>query len=1078
MSQQFKHGIVALFVTVFCFFASANVFAQSKKTITLSESNITLKQALDAIERQSDYTFLIRNNDVNLSTPVSVNVSGAGIEETLRQVFRGTGISYEVNGNRVSVFSPTAPAAKNQAPLTVSGKVVDANGEPVPGVAVFIEGTTKGGYTDLNGVYSIEVPSANSSIQVACIGYKSATIPVGGRSKIDITMEDDVALLDEAVAIGYGTQRKGDVTSAIASVKSDDFTVGHIVDAGDLIKGKVAGLNVTKGNGDPNGSSTIRLRGIISLEGDSTPLVLIDGIEGDMSTVAAEDIASIDVLKDASAAAIYGTRGANGVILITTKNGSRDSRVTVNYNGYASVSRFSKTDLGFMTAEDVRNGLTDLPDLGYETDWVKEISRTAFTHNHNFTITGGNKTTAFSASATYRNEQGVIKRTYNDELKMKMNLSHWMLNDMLKLSFDLQKVLHKNSATRASSDSYSNIFHQALTYNPTAPVYTEDGEYYENLGASYYYNPVAIINELNGSTKTERTRMTGTITFEPIQGWQTSLMLGTSRSNTHSDRFYTSDYYSSKMNDYTGQADQTYSYSQKNYLELTSTYKHQWDKHRFEALAGYSYEYNMYEGFYAYNLNFPTDLFEANNLASGTGIKTGLASMSSYKNDNKLIGFFGRVSYGYDDRYNVLLSIRREGSSKFGANHKWGTFPSASFRWNLHNEEFMRGYDWLDLLDVRLGWGITGVIPSTSYLSLTRYDYGNIYYFENGSWLPGLQIASNPNPDLKWERSREINLGFDWSIYNGRFGGSLDIYNKKTSDLLWEYAVPTPPNLYDETLANVGVITNKGIEVALNFVPVRTKDLEWKVNLTASHNDNKLVSLSNDLYESDSYIDTGYITGISIPSHRMEEGMSLDNYYGLKSVGVSENGVFLIENPETGEVAEWEASMNTDEAWKQYLGHGLPKLYLGLGTTLNYKNFDMSMQFTGQFGFQILNENRWLYENNTYAFNRMKSVTNPPYGGEYTLSVAQAKTYVSYFLEKGDFLKLTNLTLGYTFPLKNNSWVKGLRAYISGDNLFTITSYSGLDPELSNDVLGSFGNDYHDTYPPIRSFTLGLNLMF
>ena len=973
--------------------------------------------------------------------------------------------------------NPT-PVMQQQKTVTIHGTVKDTHGEALVGVSVLEKGTTNGAATNLNGQFTLNVKGSSSVLVVSYVGYQGKEITVGSQRQLTIILQEESEVLKDAVVIGYGTQRKGDVTSAIASVKAEDFTTGNIGDAGQLIKGKVAGLSITKGNGDPNEESAIRLRGVISLLGDNTPLVLIDGVEGDLTSVAPEDIASIDVLKDASAAAIYGTRGANGVIIITTNTGRRETPAKVTYSGYVTMSGFQTTDLGFMTAEDIRNGLNNsLSDLGYETDWVKEISRTAWTHNHNLSVSGGTKSTTYAASATYRNDQGVIKNTFGRDFRLRANISQYFLGDILKASFDIQHKVHLNSATKASEDSYSNIFHQAITYNPTAPVYNEDGSYYENLGANYYYNPVEIINEYLGETRINNTRMNGSLTAEPIKGWKTMVSLGTVFNNVHGATYRTSDYYSNKSAGYTGSASQSLSAYRSYNLEVTSNYKKTFDKHRLDVLVGYSWKKDISQGFSASNVNFPSDFFLYNNLELGSGLKTKEASMSSYKNISKLVGFFGRISYGYDDRYNVLLSVRREGSSKFGDNHKWGTFPSASFRWNASNEAFLKDVSWLDELSLRAGYGVTGVIPTDSYLSLTKYTFGGSYYYDEGSWKPGLSISSNPNPDIKWEKSGEFNVGLDWSVLGGRLGGSIDFYNKTTKDLLWEYAVPTPPNLYEYTTANVGTIRNRGIEVTLNAIPVRTKAFQWKITATASHNSNKVISLENDLYEmSDPFIETGYITGISIASHRWQEGQPIDRYYGLKSVGISENGLYLIENPTTGEVQEWEASMNTSSEWMQYIGHGLPKVYASLQNTFTYKGFDLSIMLTGQFGFDILNENRWLYENETYAFNRMKSVKTP-YGGN-TLSVNQTKTFVSYYLEKGDFVKISNITLGYTYKLKPNKYLNSVRAYLSADNLYTFTGYSGLDPELTNANIGSLGNDYHDTYPPIRSFTLGVNIEF
>ena len=975
-----------------------------------------------------------------------------------------------------SVGAPVVETVLQQK--AISGKVVDSKGESIIGANIMEKGTSNGTITDFDGNFSLNV-SAKSVLQISYIGYKTQEIPVSQlKAGAVITLKEDTEVMDEVVVIGYGTQRKGDVTSAIASVKAEDFTVGKVGDAADLIKGKVAGLSIAKGSGDPNATSAIRLRGVISVNGSTTPLILIDGVEGDLSTVAPENIEAIDVLKDASAAAIYGTRGANGVILITTKTGKREAHTTASYSGYVSASQFGKK-LDFMTAEDVRAGKTNFTDKGYDTDWLDAISRTGFTHNHNFNISGGTKQTTYSADFTYRKEDGVIMNTYAEDIRMRFDVSHWMLNDMLKVNLNMVKKWHKNSATNATATDQSNIYRQAIARNPTAPIYNEDGSYNEDFGVNYYYNPVGMLEERLGNYTYEETRAAGNITFEPIKGWQTNLMLATSRFGAHDKGYNTSDYYGNQLNQWTGYAYHTNSESFQNNLELTSKYDLNVGKHRMNAMVGYSYQYYKYEQNYANNYNFPTDFFQWYNLGIGQALKEGKAGMGSEANENTLIGFFARVSYAYGDRYNLLVSVRREGSSKFGDNNKWGTFPSASLGWTISNEAFMEDVTWLNNLKLRAGFGITGVIPNNPYESLTKYTYGSSYYYSDGKWLPGLSVSSNPNPDLRWEKSTEFNVGLDWSVLDDRLGGSIDLYNKKTTDLLFLYTVPTPPNLYNQTLANAGSVRNQGIEVAVNAVPVRTKDFEWKTIVTVSANKNKLLSLSNDLYESNSFIDTGGLgEPISISTHRMEEGRALGEFYGLKSVGVSENGLFLIEKPD-GEVVEFSNDQLKNDEYRQYLGSGLPKVYLGWTNNLSYKNWDLSMQFTSQLGFKILNEPRAFYENNSIAYNRLKSVEEAPYGGQYTLSSSQPQTFVSYYLEDGDFLKLTNLTIGYTFPIKkNNKYIKGVRAYLSGDNLFCITGYSGLDPELSNWYPTSAGIDARDKYPSIRSFTFGLNLTF
>ena len=977
-------------------------------------------------------------------------------------------------------YAEPAPAAAPAETGNVTGIVTDSEGEPLIGATVMVKGTTTGTATDIDGQFTIKA-NAGQDLVISYVGYQTKTIKVvkGQFNLGTVILAEDSQVLNDVVVIGYGTQKKGDVTSAVASVKAEDFTMGNIGDAAELVKGKVAGLNISKGSGDPNAESTIRLRGVISLEGSTTPLVLVDGIEGDLNTVAPENIASIDVLKDASAAAIYGTRGANGVILITTKSGTRDSKVNTTYAGYVSWSNLAKKHK-FMTPAQIRQGLTNYSDRGYDTDWLDAISRTAFSQNHDVQVSGGFAKTTFSGNVSYRKAEGVIRHTDNSELKMNFDVAHWFFDDILKLHLNIVKGVHKSSALNAGSE----IYRQAIMRNPTEPIYDEEGKPYENFGITYYYNPVGIIEQFDGESKWEWTRMSGDITVEPIKGWQTKLLLSTNRTNAHTAYFTTSDYYSNRSAGITGSASHSYAYTQSNLLELTSNYRTTFgEAHRFDALIGYSYEENMNEGFNAYNADFNNDFFKYNNLGMGQALKEASyrAGMGSYKNENKLIGFFGRVSYGYDNRYNVLVSLRREGSSKFGKNHKWGNFPSISAGWNIMNEEFwgkLPVSTWWNAFKFRIGYGVTGVIPNDPYQSLTRYAYSGFFYY-NGKWVQGMQVASNPNPELKWETSHELNVGLDWEMFNGRFGGSIDFYNKITRDMLWWYDVPVPPNLYSRTLANVGKMRNTGVELLLRGMPVQTRDFQWNTTLTFSHNANKLLSLSNDLYETANRHEEGGLgEPISQATHILEVGKPVGHFFGIKSVGVSENGLWLVENPNTGEVAELTDSMLPDQNWKQDLGTGLPKYYLGWNNTFNYKNFDLSLQFTGQFGFKILNEARAYYENNSVNYNRLQSVLQAPYGGSRTLAGNQKQTFVSYYVENGDFLKLTNLTFGYTIPFKQNKFVQNIRVYFSAENLFTITKYKGLDPELSNSYAPAAGIEYRDNYPTIRSYTIGLTASF
>lgn len=968
----------------------------------------------------------------------------------------------------------SSPKVENvqQNEVTVKGVVKDANGEAIIGASVIEKGNAKNcTVTDIDGNYTLKV-KRGATLTISYIGYISQETKGG-----NIILEEDLKSLNEVVVIGYGTQKKADVTSAVVSVKAEDFTKGNFNDAGDLIKGKVAGLTITRPSGDPGATTQISLRGIATVSGNAQPLVLVDGVPGSLSSVPPENIASIDVLKDASAAAIYGTRGAGGVIIITTKTGQREQRTEVTYNGYVSFSTWAKK-ADFMTSSDIRAGKTTFNDEGYDTDWLDAISRVGVTQNHSISLSGGNVKTSYFGNFTYRKAEGVMKKTGNESMSVAFDMSHWMLNDMLKLNIKVNADQYQYDVNDATT-----IYRQAVIRNPTSPIWNEDGSYNEG-SLLQYWNPVSLQNEQSGKNKSQTVKMTGNLTFEPIKGWQTNLMLSKDQTINRGGNYYTSNHSLQGVNQkgsYSGSASQSGYTSEATYLELTSKFMKNFNNvHRLDALAGYSYSEDVYDDASMWNGNFPTDYFSYYNMGLGSKLTDGQASMSSSKNSSKLIGFFGRVSYGYADRYNILASLRYEGSSKFGDNHKWGAFPSVSLGWNIMNESFMKSTkSWLNNLKLRAGWGITGVIPGSSYLSLLRYSYNGGNYYRNGKWNKGLKAASNPNPDLKWETAREFNVGIDWSVFNDRLSGSFDYYNKKTSDMLYDYTVPSPPNLYTTTTANVGEMRNTGFELMIKGVPVQTKDWRWETQATLQHNSNKLVSLSNDLYQTDN---TQWLQGVGDPvtqyTHRVAVGESLGQIWSLKAVGVSDQGLFLIENPKTGQCAEFYQEMRNDyDNWYEYMGSGIPKFTLGWNNTINYKDFDLSLQCNGQFGYKIINQQRVFYENNAHAYNKLKSAADA-IGGNRPLSGAQSQVVTSYYIEQGDYFKLSSLTLGYTYTPKKKTYIQNARLYGSVYNVFTITKYKGTDPELGSDNFWTAGVDDRDKYPTVRSFTIGLNVTF
>ena len=853
------------------------------------------------------------------------------------------------------------------------------------------------------------------------------------------------------------------INSAVASVKSDDFLTGNIGDAAQLIKGKVAGLDIAKGTGNPSEYSTIMLRGVTSLMGGFTPLILIDGVEGSLNTVSPENIAEISVLKDASAAAIYGTRGASGVILITTKSGKRGERYNVSYSGYGAISDFAKT-ADFMDAAYMRSlgeemsEYTAFPDLGEDTDWLGLVSRTGWVQNHNISLEGGTESMTYSANVSYRQNEGVIKGSFANDLRAQMDISQYLFNDILKVRLNMLK-----SISESDNQESEHIYHQAVTRNPTSPVYTEDGDYFEQSAPLYYYNPLPYItgNEHFGQNRYESTRIIGNITLEPVKGWKTNLMLSSRTNNGVGESYNTEKHQSNRWGGINGSASKSQRDFKENVFEITSRYENSFGKHHVAALAGYSRISNVSSGFNASNSEFSTNAYLYNNLANGTFLKDGKAGMGSWKNSRRLAGFFGHISYGYADRYNVMVSLRRDNDSMFGENHKWGNFPGVSAGWTISNEEFMNGAKgWLSNMKLRAGWGMAGIMPDLSSEAYATYE---------------------ANQDLHWETSKEVNIGLDLGFFGNRLYANIDLYDKVTSGMLWGYSVAASPTLYN-LIANAGSMSNQGIEVLIGGTPVQTKNFEWNSTLTLAHNRNKLLSMSNDLYETEDYLDGGCTEDpVSMVTQRTYLGDAIGSFYMLKSVGVvsegSRKGTWLIEDPETGEAVPFDSGMRSyDSRFRQYCGSALPKLTMGWSNTLRFYGVDLTMSFSGQFGHEIFNSQRMFHENLNTGLNLYKSATQPVYGT--TLSRRQEAVAVSYYLEDGDYVKLDNLTLGYTFNTKNVKYLEKARVYLSGENLLCITKYSGLDPELNYSGYSSFGMDYREKYPVLRTFSVGVNITF
>ena len=970
-------------------------------------------------------------------------------------------------------FSLTALAQQK-----VTGKVKDSSGEPVIGASVVVKGNnTMGTITDFDGNFMLDVP-AKSVLVISYIGYVTQEVPTAGKNSLEIVLKEDTKTLDEVVVIGYGTQRKGDVTSSVASVKADNFVKGAVKDVGQLIQGKVAGLAITNPNGDPTGSTQIRLRGTNTIGGANTaPLVLIDGIPGELGTVAPEDVESVDVLKDGSAAAIYGTRGTNGVILVTTKQAKGVDINQVEYNGYVSTSLIAKK-LDMLNADEFRTLYPD-QDHGADTDWIDEISRTPVSHVHNLSLMGGNSKTNYIANLNYASRQGIMKKSDFESFQGRIEVTHRMFDDKLKLKFGLFGKKNQMESTTSGGSFRGWVYGQATRRNPTDPVRNEDGTWNENVSKFEYENPLALLYEAEGNVKKTQLRYNGNIVYNPIKDLTLSAVFSYIRDNMNRGYGETLNHISALRDGLAGWSSVGAYTKMEKLMELTAQYNKEIGAHKFSVLGGYSYNETDFEELWIDNYGFQDDYFGGwHNIGIGSALKDGKANIGSKKTTTNLIGFFGRATYWFKNRYLLMGALRYEGASQlWGTDNAWGLFPSISVGWRITEEAFMKNQKIFDDLKLRVGYGVTGSQPKDPFLGVAMLKYGS-YAFVNGNWVQTIVPASNPNPDLKWEEKKETNIGLDFVSWGGRLSGSIDYYNRDVDGLIYEYGVPTPPNLYNKTMANGGTMRNRGVEVLVTVVPVQNKDFEWSTTGTFSLNSNKLISLSGSIFKSDyDYFNTGTVeySGQVADSHRVQVGESIGNFYGFKVVDVDSEGRWIYED-RNGELVNYKDFTHAPED-KHVIGNGLPKWYAGWNNTLRYKNFDLNVTMRGAFGFQIINGGRMNYENvkNSRFENRLKSVNDLVFG-KHTLSPEVEPEFNSYYVEDGDYWKIDNITLGYSFG-QVGKYIKSLRIYGSVLNALTITGYKGIDPEVSTDGLTP-GYDTRDRYPSVRSFTFGVNVKF
>jgi TonB-dependent starch-binding outer membrane protein SusC len=963
----------------------------------------------------------------------------------------------------------------------VTGKVTDSkDATPVVGASILVKGTTVGTATNAEGNFSFSVPASGKTLVVSSVGFNTIEIDITGKSTVPVGLTATAGNLSEIVVTGYGTQRRKEVTVAISTVTAEQFNKGNVSDVAQLLQGKAAGLSIARAGVDPNGGYTIRLRGLSTLGANTQPLVVVDGQVGaDLNTVDPNDIASVDILKDGSAAAIYGTRGSAGVIIITTKKGKAGTSL-VSYNGAVT----SETPVKFtehMTAAEFRalgNGI----DYGASTDWNEEITRTAYSQVHNLSLSGGNQQTTYSASVNYRGSQGVAIKTGFKQINGRLNLSHKTINNKLTLNLIL------NTTRRTSDRGFADAFKYATIYNPTAPIHSTDPLYDLAKGGYFeanlvdYSNPVAVLEQNTNEGELQRLNITGSAEYEIIKGLKFLLRYAQQTSSFYNDQYSPRTAFISRgfpvgaqFGNYQGSAREGYSYKRDDesfnqLYENTLSYEHGFNHLNMTALAGYSYQNFLNKGYSLGAGKFVTD-GSGQNFAAALDVQQGTANVASYKNGYELVAFFGRLNLNWESTVFLSASLRREGSTMFGSNNTWGNFPAVSAGVDIKK---LVDIDFMSSLKLRGSFGVTGALPPSPYLSLERLNSSGTYYAGGGIYNFVYAGVGNPNPDLKWERKEEVDIGLDFSLLNSRLTGSFDWYNRSTKDLIFNVTVPSPPNLYTTTWKNIGQLDNDGFEITLSYDVLKGNGFNWTTGGNFSRYHIVLTKLDESL--KGSYVGA---TNLGTPGQeatqltRAVEGEPIGLLYGYKFLGYDANGKFLYDDG-TGKGVT--ADKNPPRG---YIGNGLPDFEFGWNNTFKYNRFDFNFFLRGSIGHDLINTFRAFYENPAIATSY--NVVNTKY---FNPDLNDAQIYSSLHVEKGSFVKLDNATLGYNFSAPKQgalSYFKGVRIYLTGQNLFTITDYTGVDPEVryqdGTNVLAP-GIDRRETWVYTRSFTFGINFGF
>lgn len=1063
----------AIYMVVVMFCLNLTAFAQN---ISLKLNNVTVKKAMETLKEENGYSFVFASGDVDTQKTIQVNVQDGTIDQVVKQILQDQQVSYEIKNKNIIVQKDNS-SKQSTNKKKITGIVTDNDGLPVIGANIVEKGTTNGIITDIDGYFQLET-APNAVLQVSYIGYVPQTVSVSKQSNITIKLLEDFQNIDEVVVVGYGSVKKSDLTGSISAISAKDFNKGISRSPDQLLAGKVPGLMVNRSSGDPNSSVTMQLRGPSSLTASTAPFYVIDGIPGaSINLISPDDIESMSVLKDASATAIYGSRAANGVIMVTTRKG-RTGKPQVSYSGYAAIESVSGR-VNVLNADEHRAFLAEhdmtiaASDDGYSTDWQKELLRGAgFSHNHNLSLVGGSENTRYNASVNYLSNQGIVKNSDYERLVTRIGVDQDALNNRLHINLSV-------SGSFIGSDHVNyGIFNYAARWLPESPVKSDDPAYqqydgyFQVPGRMTYYNPVAILNQQDDHRSRNILQGIGKIGLDIIDGLQFNML--TSIQTEIYDRAYYR-----KTTDISvlgiGEATREFLKSTDKLLETTLNYSKTFaQKHDLKLMAGYSYQKTISDdGIRGTNNYFTSDATGADNLAVGNGDKAIHFQNYPNKKESILVSFFGRINYGFDNRYLLTATLRRDGSSKFGANNKWAMFPSVSAAWKITGEKFMEDQTFFQDLKLRVGYGTSGNQGIDPYASLTLYGPQSNQFIYNDEWINSYGVVQNPNPDLKWESTSMTNLGIDYSILGGRVSGSLEFYNKETKDMLYKYNVPSPPYQYNQLLANGASMTNRGVEFMANVVAVDNRDFSWISTFNIASNKNKIGSLASNIENlsiTERYEGTMTLEGWTAQTVSLvKPGLPIGTFYTFKYAGYDQDQQkTLYENAE-GEIVTVDKLKSPDD-YKE-VGKALPKVTFGWNNTFRYKRWDLNFFLRGMAGNKIFNASR-------ADLSRLTQASTCNISHEAVKDgIMEAPQPSSRWLENGSFLKLDNLTLGYQFNVDKIKEISQLRLYVTGQNLFTITKYTGVDPEVSLSGLAP-GIDNRNYYPKTRSFLLGVNISF